>query len=409
MVFLMKVMIIDMASRLNMHGGQQRIATILYNDLKKYFDTYYLGYSTEYMKGEKETLILPKSKTLKSDVRKSIFSEMWIFRMAYYFFVIRNLLGTGTKKEEVFERVLKIKPDVIISNSIQDFALLMYFKRKGLKFKSIYVDHGTIAGDQISGYFSNEGMPLTIGTGISAISTNDAKRKFFNFFDINVALNESQVDKMKKFTGKVKYIPNGMSFKIQHDNKIETRLKERYGISKNDFVVLYLGRLFERQKNISTLIKAFRKLRDDKFKLLIVGSGPSFSDYLTLARGDDRIKFLGGIEDEFVPHIYNISNLFVLPSVWEGFSLTLLEAAAHSLPIILSENAYVEDLKISDIPEVPTFDTFDPVSLRFAIQRLAENKKLREEAIKASKRIAYIFTQEKMIKRYKEIIEDLYK
>ena len=144
----------------------------------------------------------------------------------------------------------------------------------------------------------------------------------------------------------------------------ERRLRERYGIDVNDFVVLYIGRMFDRQKNVSTLIRAFKGIKEKNLKLLLVGDGPSLDSYKRLAEGDGRIIFAGSVKDAETSSIYNISSLFVLPSFWEGFSLTVLEAASHSLPENLDEehensniipNSYELIIDCKDETEQQTF------------------------------------------------------
>lgn len=402
-----RVLVMEMGSRLNIMGGQQRIAAVLTNELKKYFDTSYLGFPTRYIEDPKGNILLSRKGTMRADVRASRVSEMWAFRFGYYLFVIRNLAGLGVKKEDVYEMVSKFNPHVIISNSIQDIAWLIYFKRKGMKFKSIYIDHATVAGDHIAGYFSKEGMPITVGTGLNAASMQGAKRKFFRFFDMSIALNRLALRQMRRYTDNVAYIPNGRDVKISGNKMAEGKLKRHLGIKKNDFVVLYIGRLFERQKNVSTLINAFRKIKDRNLKLLIVGDGPDESRYLDLANGDKRIIFTNDRKLGDSSRTYAIANLFVLPSVWEGFSLTVLEAAAYSIPMILSKDAYVEDLKIKEIGQIPTYDTFNVDDLSFLIKLMSSDRSLRAKASQASKNIAKYFTERKMVDSYRKIIKEI--
>jgi len=102
---------------------------------------------------------------------------------------------------------------------------------------------------------SKNSLPFTLGTGMLGLSINNMKRRFFNFFDANVALNVEQEEVIKKYTQKVAYIPDGVA-KPKRDEKAIKRFKERYSLD-DKFVILYVGRMFERQKNVSTLIKAF--------------------------------------------------------------------------------------------------------------------------------------------------------
>jgi len=400
----MKVVIVDLGSRLNKVGGQARIAAILYKGLKKFFDTYYVGYETEYLKHDKNTIMFERGRVLSLSLRKSRLSEIGLLRFGYNLLIVRNMLSVGIDKEKLLQKMRSINPDVIIANSVQDIVLIKYLKRKGLEFKTVYIDHNSISTSIKSGYFSKEAMPLTIGSGLTAYNVEDAKKKFFNFFDANVALNHMQFNSIGGLTGKVTLILNGVDFKIAKNMSVLNRLRSRYGLEGNSFVILYLGRLFERQKNVSTLIRAFKKLSNENFRLLIAGEGPSLRDYVELAKEDKRIAFTGGLEDAYIPYMYKLADLFVLVSFWEGFSLTVLEAAANSLPIILSKNAYSVDLKGKDIGRILSVDAQDTQDLVDTILLIYKSRKARDYAVRVSKNIAKMFNENEMISKYRNLI-----
>ncbi len=399
-----KVLIVDLGSKFNAFGGQARMAAVLNKKLGNAFKTYYLGYETAYSKGMKNPIFIERSKRMGLSVRRSRLSEMWLPRFAYNFIVVSRM--SDLEKESIFRKVREISPDVIISNSIQDINLLSFLRKRGLKFKAIYIDHGSVSTG-INSYFSKEGIPLTVGTGLDSLSVAGKKGKFFNFYDINVALNHNQLGRMCDFTDKVALIQNGLDIKVEKNPKKISALRERYAITPRDFVILYIGRMFDRQKNVSTLIRAFKGALGDNLRLLLVGDGPSLQNYRKLAEGDKRIIFGGGAKDDDVGTIYDISSLFVLPSFWEGFSLTILEAAAHSLPMILSSNAYVDDLKGEGLGRIASFDPHNVEELRRKIIALYESKELRAAGARASAKIHARFTESLMIEKYRKMISKL--
>ena len=399
-----KVLIVDLGSKFNAFGGQARMAAVLNKKLGDAFKTYYLGYETAYSKGMKNPIFIERSKRMGLSVRRSRLSEMWLPRFAYNLLVVSRM--SDLEKESIFRKVREISPDVIISNSIQDINLLSFLRKRGLKFKAIYIDHGSVSTG-INSYFSKEGIPLTVGTGLDSLSVAGKKGKFFNFYDINVALNHDQLGRMCDFTNKVALIQNGLDIKVEKNPKKISALRERYAITPRDFVILYIGRMFDRQKNVSTLIRAFKGALGDNLRLLLVGDGPSLQNYRKLAEGDKRIIFGGGAKDDDVGTIYDISSLFVLPSFWEGFSLTILEAAAHSLPMILSSNAYVDDLKGEGLGRIASFDPHNVEELRRKIIALYESKELRAAGARASAKIHARFTEDLMIEKYRKMISKL--
>ncbi|MEM4097645.1 MAG: glycosyltransferase family 4 protein [Candidatus Micrarchaeaceae archaeon] len=395
------IVIMDLGSRLNSIGGQARMASVLFRGLKKNFNTFYLGYETDYIKKEKNAIILERGKKLNADLRKNPLSETWIMRIAYNFVIVRHMLGINP--QDIYKKLLKIHPSAIIANSINDITLLKYLRKKGMDFKCVYIDHGSIS-TTLKGYFSKESIPLTIGSGVNACCLNSTLKKFFGFFDVNIALNSVEEKSISKHKGKVEKIYNGLDIKVKSNKLEEEKLRKKFEIKKGDFVILYLGRMFERQKNISLLINAFKSINNDNMHLILAGDGPSMQDYKMLANGDSRISFTGHVYDETINLLYNISNLFVLPSNWEAFSLVVLEAAAHSLPILLSEN-----IALPEFGKEARFNPRDANDLRKKIMEIYKNKKARERLIKISKIISKKYTEKNMLAQYSKLIKRLTK
>lgn len=106
--------------------------------------------------------------------------------------------------------------------------------------------------------------------------------------------------------------------------------------------VLYAGRLIE-DKNVALLIDAFERL-DTDMRLGIIGDGPEADRLRAQARQStaaDRIDFLGFLEDydSVIAHM-RAADVFVSPSIREGFGITLLEAMAADCIVITVEHEY---------------------------------------------------------------------
>ncbi len=401
-----RILLVDLSSRTTKVGGEARVVAELFEGLQKPFRTYYLGFNTHYIDEQGSNKILLK-KTLPVDAktRKMRISELKVARIAYNIIFIRRRKWFGLHPDEN-NKVMEYAPNVVVSNSIADFPLLLYFKRK-MNFKVVYVDHGSISTTALLGYFAKESIPLTVGSGIHGLSPESIRRKFFDFFDLNIALNKKQYEAIKKLTNKVAYIPNGIEVEVKKGGDDSRRFRERYGIGKNDFVILYLGRMFERQKRVSTLIDAFKMTKNPRLKLVLAGSGPSLAEYIETASGDSRIIFTHELQENQINAVYESADVFVLPSMWEGFSIVTLEAAAHKLPMILSDNAYIEDLKLKSIGPIPSFRTGDATGLHKLLEKIASDAKFRARAAASSAAIAKEFTPEKMVSKYKDAINRL--
>jgi glycosyltransferase involved in cell wall biosynthesis len=114
--------------------------------------------------------------------------------------------------------------------------------------------------------------------------------------------------------------------------------------------ILFVGTV-EPRKNLLGLIQAFELLKRNhniQEKLVIVGAkGWKFSpifDWIKQHHLESDVIFTGFIEDEDLVALYNAAKLFVMPSIYEGFGIPILEAMQCGIPVIGSN--------VSSIPEV---------------------------------------------------------
>lgn len=150
----------------------------------------------------------------------------------------------------------------------------------------------------------------------------------------------------------VHIVPTGIDTKrFNKENFTEEQinsLKEEMNIKKDDFVILYVGRLAQ-EKNIELLIKGQQKLLKDnkKIKLVIVGSGPDYEHYIKMAEDlkiSDNVIFTNAIPWENIPEYYQLADVFVTASNTETQGLTLIEAMAGSIPVVCLKDESFEDI-----------------------------------------------------------------
>jgi glycosyltransferase involved in cell wall biosynthesis len=105
--------------------------------------------------------------------------------------------------------------------------------------------------------------------------------------------------------------------------------------------ILYVGTI-EPRKNIATLLKAFRILRDRCAVKLILAGGKGWlnDDLLRMPRAlgiDGDVIFTGYVDDATLLFLYNYASVFVYPSLYEGFGLPVIEAFSCGVPVIASD------------------------------------------------------------------------
>lgn len=121
------------------------------------------------------------------------------------------------------------------------------------------------------------------------------------------------------------------------DEDEQRRVQERLGLSAPFF--LYIGNA-KQHKNVPMLLDAFSRLPDDGTELILVSGGPE-ADRLTLP---SRVRILRAVDDADLPALYSAARAFVTASLYEGFCLPLLEAAACGCPIVAVRGSAVTEV-----------------------------------------------------------------
>jgi len=120
--------------------------------------------------------------------------------------------------------------------------------------------------------------------------------------------------------------------------------REAEGI--NGRFILHVGTLQPR-KNIPVLLEAFAKLDDSKLKLVLVGGKGWLFDSIfdkVIALGlQEKVRFTGYVPDELLPLWYSAADLFVFPSLYEGFGMPVVEAMACGTPVVASNSSSIPE------------------------------------------------------------------
>ena len=133
---------------------------------------------------------------------------------------------------------------------------------------------------------------------------------------------------------KLTAIPNGVNReKLREQVNVE---KDDYQGSKTALRILSVGRLSE-EKNLLTSIKAFSAVKNPAFRYIVVGDGPQMEDAQKIATEHSQIILRGQLPRNEVMREIAAADVICMPSLWEGRSIFMLEAAAFDKPFILSD------------------------------------------------------------------------
>lgn len=117
------------------------------------------------------------------------------------------------------------------------------------------------------------------------------------------------------------------------------KVRSKLGFDKENLIIGHTGR-FTHQKNHEFLIQAFNQvyILEPQARLLLVGDGPLMPEIKKLVNDldiRDVVKFVGSQSD--IPAYLSAMDVFFLPSHYEGFCISLLEAQANGLPCLASD------------------------------------------------------------------------
>ena len=214
------------------------------------------------------------------------------------------------------------------------------------------------------------------------------------------AVKNFYVDTIGVRPEKITVIPNGINIEYFNSITPDSELKKSLGIDPDDFVIICVANLHI-NKGHQYLLEAFERLRTSsttchpgpdpgsspkqKLKLLLVGDGEErkkLEQQIESYRSKNNILFLGKRSD--VSNLLKISNLFILPTLFEGMSNAIMEAMACELPIIttgINENKELIENNQTGIL-VPTKSS---EAIYKAIKTILENPELRKNLSKNAK------------------------
>jgi radical SAM superfamily enzyme YgiQ (UPF0313 family)/glycosyltransferase involved in cell wall biosynthesis len=170
------------------------------------------------------------------------------------------------------------------------------------------------------------------------------------------------------------------SFRRVHDASALEHVRARYGLSER--VILYVGTI-EPRKNLPTLIDAFaarQRSRELRHQLVCVGPygwlSRGIETQIRRAGAAEAIKFTGYVPFDDLSAIYSLAEMFVYPSMYEGFGLPVVEAMACGVPVITGQTAALSEIGGGAIMEI---DRIDPETLGRALVDMAHSRDRREE------------------------------
>ena len=146
--------------------------------------------------------------------------------------------------------------------------------------------------------------------------------------------------------------------------------------------LLFVGTVYER-KGVEFLIKAINLIDEKKFFLDLVGSktvAPKYVEYIESLINEfclaDKVKFHGHVINSMLCKLYSEADIFIMPSLWEGYGMAIIEAHYNKLPVIASNVGGITEI-VKDGINGYLVEPRDFHMLSNRIKTLGENIELR--------------------------------
>jgi len=340
--------------------------------------------------GHTITIIAPQSIT-KSILRKrplvkkistiyiSENSNILLIRPVYFtfgnnhFFKNYNIRNFNNAVNKAF-RKLTVKPDVCYGH-FWSAAYSIFFSAK------------------------NNSIPLFISSGEEELTyhrtlTNRQIKSFCNYVSgvISVSTKNKNEHLIEGLVTEENctVIPNAIDQKLFY-KKNKKILRQKYNFGVDDFMVIFVGQFTER-KGVLRLAEALNMLKDSSIKAMFIGSGPQEPLYQNTVKQ-------GLVEHDILPDYLNCGDVFVLPTLNEGCSNSIIEALACGLPVVSSDRQFNHD--ILDGKNSILIDPNDITAIAKAIYELKSDinlrRKLSRNAILTSAELSIEKRAEKII------------
>jgi len=249
--------------------------------------------------------------------------------------------------------------------------------KKIKNFDIIHIhEHRTLLAIVVSYYAKKYNIPYVIqahGSVLPFIQNQKFKKVFDATFGNNMLHDASKVIALTEYESeqylqmgvnksKICIIPNGLNLKEYEKLSNKGVFKQKNSFSNNERIILYLGRI-DKIKGIDLLIEAFSDLINELNYIRLVIVGPE-SNYLPILKKqttdfgiNDKVLFMGPLYGSNKIEAYIDADIYVLPSRYETFPNTVLEACVCGTPIIVTDRCGISDIvKVHKLGCVVKFD-----------------------------------------------------
>ncbi|MCS1351547.1 1,4-alpha-glucan branching protein domain-containing protein [Mechercharimyces sp. CAU 1602] len=259
--------------------------------------------------------------------------------LQFYHWIFQLNVAMMRKAEQLLRAGLQI--DVIHAHEWLTFFVAEELSTR-LRLPLLYTYHGIqhvydrIMGSPNLTYVHNIEKSASVHSSMLAVCSQYMKEELIQGFSVSPT--------------KVRVIPNGVVMPrspTKEERKEDMEARKRYAEEKEK-IILYVGRMTP-HKGVQGLIEASPYIvnRFPHTKFILVGKGSetdSLKERVAALGVEEKVMFLGHVDELEKERLYRCADVFVLPSFYEPFGIVVLEAMAHRVPVIVSHTGGLKEI-----------------------------------------------------------------
>lgn len=178
----------------------------------------------------------------------------------------------------------------------------------------------------------------------------EENKRFLQICDLVIAVSKHSFKTLVEVChvpeSKIVLMPHGIRDEyVEISRKEKNRRREKFGFHPDDIILVYAGRI-EPLKGVDLLAEVFSLLvlKFPHLRLLIAGGGSLGSVLSKVANVCGRVSFTGFVDKKLLYELFSISNIGVLPSLYEEFGYVALEMMMMDLPVAVGNRSGLEEI-----------------------------------------------------------------
>ena len=229
--------------------------------------------------------------------------------------------------------------------------------------------------------------------------------------DLTIAISEQTKSDLVNFykidPAKIKVLYQSChdNFRRTYSSDVINHIKEKFQLPEN--FILNVGTI-ETRKNLNALIQAIPIMKND-LPIVVVGRKTKYFNFLKvqmtkLKIDPSRIMFLKNVSIEELPSIYKLADLFIYPSLFEGFGIPIIESLISGTPVITTKEGCFSE---AGGPDSIYIDPLNYQEIAHAVDQLLEDTQQQQLMIAAGLKYVQKFDPKKLSKELMEIYQSI--